>query len=98
METTPINTGQLIGGGTIKAKCKQCGAECTFNIPRYEVINASSVSMIVFSHTDPQLCEACGKPHQFVIGGVEKVACGFVGLKHDPRTIIEQRNRIILPD
>ena len=102
MGSVPINTGQLHSIGpneTYTKKCKECGTENTFTIPKYEIVNSTSVSAVVFSHPEPQYCDKCGKAYQFIIGTVEGVAIGFIGLAKDPRgQIISPPKGIYIPN
>jgi|SRR5712675_2088395 len=90
----PLNTGQLQGGGELKKKCTACGQENVFIIPQYEIINQSSVSMLVFTHVEAQYCISCGRAFQFVMISADAIACGFMILK-EGSGIIKPSSRMI---
>ncbi len=52
----------------IKCCNPQCDQSFVVMMPRAEVINTMSVSMVVWAHSDVQACPHCG--HSFVAGGV----------------------------
>lgn len=63
-------------------KCVDCGMEFETETPQHEIVNAVSVSMVVFSHPMIPCCPKCGTAYRFEVAGLKQAIFGFkkVGL------------------
>jgi len=75
-------------------KCVDCGKEFELEMPQHEVVNAMSVSMLIFAHPTMPCCPHCGTAYRFEIAGVKQAVFGF------KKFVLEksEESRIIVPD
>src|SRR5271154_2236339 len=57
--------------------CKSCGDNIIAEIPKFDVINRPTVSILVAAHGEALRCKKCGQTYQFMITGIPDVKFGF---------------------
>ena len=78
-------------GQFMRNVCVNCNQQTQLEIPQLELVNANTVSMLVFAHDIPQSCEHCGQKYIFVLGGYHPqkgIVFGFQPLQEQGRQVI----------
>ena len=67
-----------VSGDPIKAsqqkqiiQCCKCQQPVALYIPQMQVVNTLTISGLMFSHEEPQMCKGCGQQYLFKIGGYQ---------------------------
>ena len=88
-------------GSTQQIQCENptCGKTFVGEIPRAEVINAMSISLVAWAHPEMALCPYCGQGYQMTVKKIEAVAVLWkaVQMKSQARNIVVPPEGFKLP-
>ena|ERR1035437_7886847 len=75
---------------TIKCFNKECGKEFIVLLPHAEVINSTSVSIVIWTHPEVQACPHCGIPYQMSVRKIQgvEVAWGPVRTQREAGIVV----------
>jgi len=73
-------------------KCTVCQREVLAELPRGEIVNRATFSILVMSHQECAVCPNCGQAFGFVLRGIKGMEFGWM-----PVTIQKEESNIIIP-